>query len=134
MSATLHFDILDPAFKSKLAVLPEKMLDHAEEALSSQVDLIVALAKVYVPVEYGALRDSIRKERGGKGLHWRQYSIRAGGYVTHPKTGKLVNYAKYQEMGTKYMRAQPFIQPAVDEVQPTIADMIKHKVVLGVQT
>ena len=46
--------------------------------------------------------------------------------MTNPKTGKLVDYASIIE--EKY----PFMRPAVEQVKPTIAEMIKAKVVQGV--
>lgn len=109
--------------KEKIAELPEKMLQYAEEVLSSQCDLIVGLAKVYVPVDTGSLRDSIRKERGGQGAHWREFRVRAGGYVTNPKSGGKVDYAVHVHNRT------PFLLMAVSEVTPTIQSMIQSKVV-----
>jgi len=124
MSITLDF--ADPNIKQKLAELPEKMLEYAYQVIMEQAHLIVGLAQVYVPVDTGSLRDSIRVERGGEGKHWRQVKVRAGGYVTNPKTGNRVNYALYVE--TRY----PFLQPAVEEVKPTIAGMIESRVVAAV--
>jgi len=111
--------------KTDLAVLPEKMLVFAFEVLLQQAELMKGLAQIYVPVDTGSLRDSIRVERGGEGEKWRRVRIRAGGYVTNPKTGKLVNYAGIVEAKIPYMR------PAFDEVEPTIADMIRTRVVQG---
>ncbi len=123
-------DISETLVKDKIATLPEKMLEYAYEVLMEQAHLIVGLAQVYAPVDTGSLRDSIRVERGGEGLQWRQVKVRAGGYVTNPKTDKLVNYAIYVEA------TQPFMQPAFDEVKPTIAEMIRSRVVekLGAET
>ncbi len=127
MSFTL--DITDPNIKNKLAVLPEKMADYAEEVLLAQAQLISGLAKIYCPVDTGSLRDSIRVERGGRGLHWREVKVRAGGYIVNPGTGELVDYAVYVHEGTKYMSARPFLVQAVEEVKPTITDMINANVV-----
>jgi hypothetical protein len=123
-------DLSDTLVKEKLATLPEKMLEYAFEVLLKQAELMKGLAQVYVPVDTGSLRDSIRVERGGEGLYWRQVRVRAGGYVTNPRTGKLVNYAVYVEA------TQPFMQPAFSEVKPTIADMLRANVVakLGAET
>ena len=120
---SLKYDLSDPNITQKIAELPEKMLEWAFEVLMKQAQLIRDLAKVYVLVDTGALRDSIRIERGGIGKHWRQVKIRAGGYVTNPKTGKRVNYALWVEMHS------PFMLPALREVEPTIAEMIKAAVV-----
>lgn len=124
---SIKYDFSDPNIKQKIAELPEKMLKYAEEALSKQCDLIVGIAKVNVMVDTGSLRDSIRKERGGMGKHWRQFKVRAGGYIMNPRTGKLVNYAVYVE------QRYPFLRTAVMMVMPTIAEMIKANVVEKVQ-
>lgn len=121
--STIKLDFSDTLVKDKLANLPEKMLEYAFEVMMEQAHLIVGLAQVNVNVDTGSLRDSIRVERGGEGLHWRQIKVRAGGYVTNPKTGRLVNYAAIIE--AKY----PFLAPAVAEVTPTIAGMIESRVV-----
>ena len=125
---TIQLDLMDPNIKAKLANLPEKMLDYSFEVLMKQAELIKGLAQVYCPVETGALRDSIRIERGGEGLHWRQVRVRAGGYITNPKTGKLVDYAAYQEYGTKNSYGYFYLTRAVEEVAPTIAGMIEAEV------
>jgi HK97 gp10 family phage protein len=128
-STTITFSLEDPALKTKLAVLPEKMADHAEEVLLNQAHLIAALAQVYAPVDTGSLRDSIRVERGGKELRWRQITVRAGGYVTNPRTGKKVDYAGYQEFGTRYFYGKFYLTRAVEEVKPIIELMLKSGLV-----
>ena len=120
---SIKYDFADTYVKQKLANLPENMLDWAFEVLMTQAELVKGLAQVYVPVDTGSLRDSIRVERGGESLNWRQVRVRAGGYVTNPKTGKLVNYAAVVE--AKY----PFMRPAFEEVKSTIGEMIKAEVV-----
>jgi HK97 gp10 family phage protein len=115
--------------KTSLATLPEKMLDYAQEVLLNQAHVMVGLAQIYVPVDTGSLRDSIRVERGGEGKAWREVRVRAGGYITNPKTGKRVNYSNFVEFGTSRMSAQPFMRPAWEEVKPTILEMLKNNVV-----
>jgi HK97 gp10 family phage protein len=115
--------------KVSLATVPEKMLDFAMEVILSQAHLMVGLAQINVPVDTGSLRDSIRVERGGEGQGWRQVRVRAGGYVTNPKTGRLVNYSNFVEFGTRKMSAQPYMRPAWEEVKPTILEMLKSHVV-----
>ena len=123
MTGTVKLDLFSATVKEDIAKLPKQMLEWAEEALNEACDLIVGLAQVNVRVDTGSLRDSIRKERGGKGEHWRVFRVRAGGYVVNPKTGKLVNYAAVVE--AKY----PFLRPAVENVLPQIRTMIENKVV-----
>lgn len=61
-------------------------------------------AKVLCPVDTGRLRSSIiaTMQREPKGIV---------GYV-----GTDVTYAEYQEFGTRFMAAQPFLRPALDTV------------------
>lgn len=126
---SITFDFYDPALKTKIAELPEKMADYAEDVLNRQAQLIKGIAQIYVPVDTGSLRDSIRVERGGRNKQWRQVKVRAGGYVTNPKTGKKVDYAQHQEVGTKYIAGQFYLTRAVEEVKSTIAEMIKKEIV-----
>lgn len=130
---SIVFDVGDPAVKTAIAELPEKMLNYAFEVLLKQAELIKDLAKVYCPVDTGSLRDSIRIERGGEDKQWRQVRIRMNGYIINPKTGKRVNYGQYQEFGTRYIAPKLFLTQAVLEVQPTIAGMIEANVVQKVQ-
>lgn len=125
---SIKYDLSDVLVKQKLAELPIKMLEWAEEVLIKQAELMKGLAQVYVPVETGSLRDSIRVERGGLGKFWREVRVRAGGYVTNPKSGKLVDYAVFVEA------KQPFMAPAFEEVRPTIADMIRLNVAQKVES
>ncbi len=121
---SIQLDLTDPNIKEKLATLPEKMIEWAEEVLLEQAHLIVGLAQVNCPVDTGSLRDSIRIERGGKSEHWREVKVRAGGYIVNPKhPDGTVNYALYVE------QRQPFLGSAVEQVKPTIAEMIKANVV-----
>jgi len=120
---SLHFDLEKGTIKQDLAELPDRMLDAAFEVLMERAELMKGLAQVFVRVDTGSLRDSIRIESGGVGKHWRQVKVRAGGYVTNPKTGRVVNYAGIVE--SKY----PFMRPAWEQVKGDIADMIKAKFV-----
>ena len=121
MSITL--DLADPNIKEKLATLPERMLEYAFEVLLNQAELMKGLWQVYINVDTGSARDSIRIERGGEGLHWREIRVRGGGYVTNPRTGRLVDYMRIIE--DRYGAGQR----AFEEVKPTIAEMIKAEVV-----
>jgi HK97 gp10 family phage protein len=127
VSLVLSLD--DRNIKQKLATLPEHMIEWAEEVLLNRAHYMRDIAQVLVPVDTGSLRDSIRVERGGKGLHWREVRVRAGGYIVNPKSHRLVDYAVFVEKGTRKMDAQPFMKPAFDEVKADIAYLIKSLVV-----
>ena|SRR3990170_4907707 len=120
---SIQINMIDGVFKENLANLPEKMMDYAFEVLLKQAELIKGLWQIYIRVDTGSARDSIRIERGGEQLHWRQVRVRGGGYITNPKTGQLVNYMVIIE--GKYGAGKM----AFEEVKPTIADMIQSTVV-----
>ena len=103
-----------------LDAVPDKLLEAALEAMLEQAQLIKGLAQVRVRVKTGSLRDSGRVERGGKDKHWAKVSVRFGGYVINPDTGKLVNYAGIVE------ERWPYLRPAVAEVRPQIASVIRR--------
>ena len=119
---SLNFDFESGTLKQDLAELPEKMLEGAWEEIIQVVTRMKGLAQAYVLVDTGSLRDSIRVERGGQGKYWREIRVRAGGYVTNPKTGKLVDYAAIVEM--KY----PYMAPAWQDVCHDLIDLIKRGV------
>jgi len=125
---SIRIDLSKGTVKQDLAELPEKMLEYAEEVLLEQAELMKGYAQVQVRVDTGSLRDSIRVERGDRGKHFRVIRVRAGGYVTNPKTGKIVNYAAHVES------KHPFMQPAFNAVKGVIAEMIKARVVEGCST
>jgi hypothetical protein len=106
--------------KQTLAELPEHMAAWAETVLLEQAHTMVGYAQVYCRVDTGSLRDSIRVERGGIEKHWREVRVRAGGYITNPKTGKLVDYARIVEHRYPYMR------PAWWDVQPAIHTLLQQ--------
>lgn len=118
MSIQLDFD--SGTVKQDIADIPNKLLEGAEEAIMQIAHLMAGLAQVHVRVDTGSLRDSIRVERGGQTMRWRQVRVRAGGYVTNPKTGRLVDYAVIIEQRYPYMR------PAWNEVQPEAQEIIRR--------
>lgn len=124
----IRVDFASGTVKQELAELPEKMLAYAEEALLDQARLMKGYAQILVRVDTGALRDSVRVERGGRGAHHRVIRVRAGGYVRNPRTGLLVGYAAHVE------RKYPFMRPAYERVKDTVAEMIRARVVQGVKT
>jgi len=121
MAGNITLDFQKGTIKQDVTEIPNKLLDGAEEAIMEAAHLMVGLAQIRVRVDTGSLRDSIRVERGGKTMHWRQVRVRAGGYVTNPRTGKLVDYALVVE--TKY----PYMKPAWDQVRGQVEEIIRRK-------
>jgi len=126
LSAVIQYNNVE-VLKQDLADLPEKMLDWAEEVLLDRAYLMLGIAQLNVRVDTGSLRDSGRIERGGMGKHWRRIRVRFGGYVTNPKTGRLVDYAVIVE------RKYPFLRPAYEEIKGDVGFLIAQKVVENAQ-
>lgn len=124
MSNVLRLDFEKGTVKQDLAELPEKMLDAAYEELLQQAELMKGLAQVYVRVDTGSLRDSIRIERVAPTYHLhRVVRVRAGGYVANPRTGRIVDYAAIVE------RKYPYMRPAWESIRGNIVSLIKRRVV-----
>lgn len=120
MSNIIQLDFNSGTVKRDVVAIPNKLLEGAEQAILEVAHLMAGLAQVHVRVDTGSLRDSIRIERGGRTMHWRQVRVRAGGYVTNPKTGKLVDYAAIVE--AKY----PYMKTAWNEVRPQVEAVIRR--------
>jgi len=99
--------------KKNLGLLVREIDPVVVDALKKVAEKVKEEAKSNCPVDTGALRKSIRRittaERKG---HVTRVGVRAGGYEMNPKTGRLVDYAVYVEMGTSRQRPQPFLVPA----------------------
>lgn len=89
---------LTTAFTKAAAAAPQRA---AIVVAKSALDL-EAQSKARAPVDTGALRGSISTE------------------ITslHAEVGPTVNYAQYLEWGTSRMPPQPFMGPALDQVEP----------------
>jgi len=103
-----------------LSGLPDKLLEAATQGALNVAHLVLGTAQVNVRVDTGSLRDSGRVERGGKGKHWAVIRVRFGGYVVNPRTGKLVDYARFIEFH------YPYLKPAVAEYRGQMAEVIRR--------
>lgn len=114
-------DGLDDVKRYLDKVLPNIIEEAYKDALLTSARDAKEIAKSLVPVDTGALRNSIRVFRWAKESRRIRYTgISAGGYVRNPKTNRLVDYQRHVEYGTSRQRAQPFMRPAVDKVLPKI--------------
>lgn len=103
--------------------------EEVAEAIDEVAEKVKADAKRMCPVDTGSLKASIRKmvvARPG-GNRW-EVSVRAGGYVTNPKTHRKVDYAMHVEYGTSNSRAQPFLRPAVSQNLAAIREVLSRAV------
>lgn len=83
---------------------------EVERILTEAAIRMRELAKTYVRVDTGSLRRSIRIERKAK----HHLAVRAGGFITNPKSHRIVDYQSIIE--AKY----PYLQPAYDQVLPML--------------
>ena len=114
----------------ELAQIASHIEPKAVEGLDEAADKIVKEARELCPVDTGALRKSIRKEKELRSLYPFTYTIgvAAGGHEKNPKTGREVDYAAYVEFGTSRTPAQPFMGPAVDKNRAEIRRILSRKV------
>jgi len=84
------------------------MQRHVHRQLSSWAADVKALAKQLVPVRTGYLRQSIYS----KVQEWVAV------------VGAEAPYALYVEFGTRYMQAQPYLYPAIEEHLPRLEEII----------
>jgi len=128
MTETIRLDLNKGTVKQDVAAIPNKLLEGAEQAINEVADLMVGLWQVGARVETGAYRDSVRKERGGQGMHWRVVRVRAGGHVINPKTGRLVDYAVILEQ--RYHTGRN----AWEQVKPQAEEIIRRVCLEHVRT
>ena len=114
----------------ELAEIASHIDPKVVEGLDEVADKIVKDARESCPVDTGALRRSIRKDKRLVSLYPFTYTVgvTAGGYVKNPKTGREVDYAAYVEFGTSRTPAQPFMGPALEKNRGEIRRILSKKV------
>lgn len=81
-------------------------LDNLQAASAAGAQAIRARAQSAAPVDTGTLARSIRADFTGE-------TITVGAYV---------EYARFQEFGTVYVAASPYLRPALEAAQTQIVD------------
>lgn len=97
-------------FKAAMAKLDSGMQRHVFRQLVNWAEDIKALAQRYVPVRTGYLRSTI-------------FAV-VSGWVA--RIGAEATYAMYVELGTRYMRARPYLYPAIQEHLPRLEAIISE--------
>ena len=95
-------------FQRFLAAAPQAIQKSLDGTAGVLADMTTARAKQIVPVRTGTLQRSIETRRLGPC----KYAVET-----------VVEYAPLVEFGTMYMRAQPFMRPALNEMAPRFADL-----------
>lgn len=95
-------------FKASMEHLDSSMQRQVHQQLASWAADIESLAKQIVPVRTGHLRSTIY--------------ARISEWVA--EVGAEADYALFVEMGTRYVRARPYLYPAIQEYLPTLENTI----------
>jgi len=95
-------------FKAAMQSFDSGMQRHVHRLLASWAADVKALAKQIVPVRTGHLRSSIY----AKITEW------------VAEIGAEATYALFVELGTRYMQAQPFLYPTIQEYLPQLEVII----------
>lgn len=85
-------------FNSYLPEIQIKLEENIQEVKKAIGEFVTAEAKDRSPYDTGLLESSIDYDDSEKNV---------------VRIGTPVEYGKYQEFGTKYFAAQPYLQPAV---------------------
>lgn len=122
------FKELEDALVNELPKATSKnVLRRAGIAAMKQVE---DRAKQYVPVDKGALRDSITTKpvRAKRQAGSVRFQASSGIEVATGPTGTPEGgNAAWQEFGTVKMLAQPFMRPAADEEAPGVIDEVQRE-------
>lgn len=94
----------------KLAIKSKQARIATDRQLELSSKRIERMAKVKAPVDTGALKNSI-------------FSAKAGN-LTYKVTAPQ-HYAIYVEKGTRKMRAQPYLKPALDAERPKLISNLR---------
>lgn len=124
----------------KLIRLPQRTIDLIRPEMARAADQIVEMAKRFVPVDSGALRDSIGwtwgtdipegatalGSVGGRGRNRDPQMT-----ITVYAGNKEVYWARWQEFGTVRHRAHPFFFPAYRAQRKSVKSRIRRAITKG---
>ena len=109
MAVQINIDVAGAEeFKQAMKQFDSGMKRQVHERLTNWAAEVKASAGQQVPVKTGQLRDSIYAKMG----EW------------VAEVGTEASYAVFVEFGTRYMRARPFLYPAVQEALPRLEAII----------
>ena len=99
-------------FQRAMRNFDSAMQKHVHRQLASWAADVKALARQLVPVRSGHLRSSIYAK------------IREWG----AEIGAEATYALFVELGTRYMRARPYLYPAIQAYLPQLEEIIRDAI------
>jgi HK97 gp10 family phage protein len=95
-------------FRAAMARFDSGLQSHVHEQLASWNEDVKTLAKQLVPVRTGYLRNSIY----AKISEW------------VAEIGAEATYALFVELGTRHMRAEPYLYPSIQQYLPRLEQII----------
>jgi len=116
MSFQLHYDVdqLKKFGRALADVAPRAIRDAIERWTARVMMMAVQVAQGLVPVRTGALRASLYAQQSGF-ARW--------------EFGAWMHYAGFVEYGTRFMRARPYMRPAMRMVRERFGREIVPEVV-----
>jgi HK97 gp10 family phage protein len=96
----------------KIEELGGNLRSAIRKALERSAMSVQSQAKLLAPVDTGRLRASIDRRIEGRTAY----------------VGTNLDYAPYVEYGTRYMRAQPYFEPALERKQRTIITIFNEEI------
>jgi len=118
---------------ARLERASDRIDSETVEGLNQVADRIVEDAKATVRVDTGSLQKSIRKQHHVSQGHIHSIGVSAGGYIVNPKTGRLVDYARYLEYGTSRMPPRPYMTPALEQNRPFLVLVLRDRLKVSMQ-
>jgi len=100
--------------KAGLEAAPRQLRAVANCVVIQQMSMVTERAREIVPVRTGYLRSTIYRKKIGF-LGW--------------EVGASAFYAGFVEFGTRYMRARPYLRPAVEEKMPLVREALKDALI-----
>lgn len=124
--------------KRKLTVtIPARVRDRTRNAMEKGANEIVAMAKSFVPVDSGDLRDSIGWTWGDapKGTITLASSkpTDGGDRITIYAGNDKAFYARFVEFGTQKMAPHPFFYPAYRTLKRRVKSRITREIKKGIR-
>ncbi|MDH5440566.1 MAG: HK97 gp10 family phage protein [Candidatus Bathyarchaeota archaeon] len=120
-------------FIARLGRASDRIGPETLDGLNQVADRIVEDAKATVRVDTGSLQRSIRKQHHVSQGHIHSIGVSAGGYMVNPKTGRIVDYARYLEYGTSRMPPQPYMTPALEQNRPFLVLVLRDRLRVSMQ-
>ncbi len=130
----------------KLTVKLERKVYN--RAIKAGGKIIVDAAKAKVPVRTGSIRSSLvhrASSKPSKGLFGVKVTIKGGrkssDRIARRRQGKggeyspdaVERYYRFQELGTKYHPAKPFLRPSLEGSQAAVLNAVKAELAAGIE-